>query len=284
MSNTRSANPPHPWVYYCPFAYFLSSRLVTYDKVISWLCIYPLPILLGYLLFSVNSTGNITEGVAGIESLLLAFAATYCLYELGYLQNDTVTVDHEDNPTLRLNRGEKDRVKQLWVSILATRVSTCLAILMTIYQLNPAGALAYVLSLLTIVVVFPVYNLTRGKINVPLHFILVCCRFCGPALLIIPDATFFIYLVLAFPLINLIERGAEGRYGIVWLQKFIFSNRASGRYWYYLLVTLLWAASCFIFDIDLQTTWLFIYFFLYRFLSPILMARLYSAKRTSSSR
>ena len=256
------------WVYYCPFAYFVKSRLKTRVRFLSWLFIYPLPILLGCWLF--NSGMSFDD----LISVSMAVIATYSLYELGYLQNDSVTIENERSPTLRLTGPEISLVKRLRVSILIVRLGISLFFLWMIYHLGQSGFSAFLLTLVIIAVVFPVYNRTRGKINMPLHFILVCCRFCGPALLVYPAPMFLFYLVLAFPILNLIERSAEPRYDIKWIRWAPFvtlSNQHSGRPIYYLLACFAWLAICLVVPIDLLTGLLFVYFFLYRLLSPVLL-------------
>ncbi len=267
-----SEKSPPTWIYYIPLAYFVYTRLVSGHKVVSWFFIYPIPISLACLLFTGGASIPVLSGI------FLAIISTYSIYEIGYLQNDTVTIQNETNPTLRLTSAAVDHVRRQWIYVICTRPAISLILCLIIYQLKLPGFGLYCCSLLAIIIVFPVYNRLRGKINVPLHFVLVSSRFCGPALLVFPDLLFFFYLILTFPLLNLFERGAEERYGIDWLQQLPFSNLGSGRYWYYLVVSFLWSALCLSLNVELQTTLIFVYLFLYRLFSPLALSKLQASK------
>jgi phosphoserine phosphatase len=261
-SDERS--PMNRLIYYLPLAYFLATRLKTPVKLLSWIAILPVPLLMVGLL--VSPLDPVTTG----SIILLGITASYTVYELGYLQNDVVTVTREDNPTLRLSETERDFVRQHWLTILATRVLALAAFLTDIELLEPPGMSYYYFSLLLLVIVFPVYNSIRSWINVPLHFLLVCGRFMGPVLLVAPavNPIFLGYLILIFPLLNVLERGAEPRYGITWLQDIRLTNQVSGRWIYYLVVSLVWLGVCQVTGLSLLSMSVLAYMLIYRAMAP----------------
>jgi hypothetical protein len=52
-------------------------------------------------------------------------------------------------------------------------------------------------------------------------------------LLVVPRVETALYGFLLFPLINSLERAAEPRYHIMWLQNFRLTNQVSGRWAYF---------------------------------------------------
>lgn len=260
-------------IFYLPFAYFFASRLVSPVKMVSWIAIYPVPILMAIILFGGNPSWEI------VIVALLGMCATYTIYELGYLQNDAITISNEKNPTIRLNPESLQYVRGTWIWILAFRLFLCGMLIVLILQFEPPGFEIFLMSLSVIALTFLIYNELRSWINVPLHFLLVCGRFCGPAILVLPDPVFLAYLVLIFPLINLIERGAEPRYNLTCLQRSVMSNHTSGRWIYYLIVGSLWSILSVVLQFELITTFIFLYLFLYRLVSPSLLG-IFSSKNT----
>jgi hypothetical protein len=93
-------------------------------------------------------------------------------------------------------------------------------------------------------------------------------------MLVMPDLMFLGFTIIAFPLINLIERGAEPRYHVHWLQRRVFLNQRSGRWIYYLIASFLWLVFAIAMGIDIKTTVLLVCLFVYRLISPLLSSRL----------
>jgi hypothetical protein len=261
-------SPMANWRLFIPFVYFFSTRIKTVEKAFSWLTIYPLSVMLAYATF--------TEQVRYTEvaALLISMIIIYAIYEIGYIANDTFTVEQEKNPTLRLSKGEISWVKRHWFKIIGARLTIATALLGAVSSLETSGFFQFCLSLLFMGITFYIYNQTRGIVNIPVHFVLVVCRFCGPCMLVMPDLMFLGFTILAFPLINLIERGAEPRYHVHWLQRLVFSNQRSGRWLYYLIASFLWLGFAIAMGIDIKTAALLVFLFVYRLISPLLSSRL----------
>lgn len=248
------------WIFYLPFAYFFGTRVITGTARVSWCMIYFVPLLLVLVCFSPSLD------LAVIIQLFFAAVCTYTIYELGYIENDTVTIRDEALPTLRLGALQLEYVSDYWVVILLVRLLT--AGLLLSYLSSAEGFVPYLLSLISLCVVFPLYNRQRGPINAWLHPLLVTARFCGPLMLLLPELSVFLYSLLVFPVLNVLERAREPRYGFKGLEKVWFTNGQSGRWGYYLFVLAGWLLLCVTQDLPLLTALPLFYMFLYRLSSP----------------
>lgn len=253
-------------MFFAPAGYFIRTRLDGGPAVISWLMIYPVPIALSVVV----TVGAPDPGQS--LALLLAMLVTYALYEVGYMDNDTRTVRHESAPTDRLDDREKAFFARRWPGILAVRlgfvVGGCAAIWMLEGYLH-RGILTFYLGLIAIAVIFPLYNSVRGRVNLPLHFVLVTCRFCLPGLVLVPSGlpAYLAMMVVAFPMINLLERSGEARYRLPAFSP-ILEQRTLSRIVYYLvamvIATLLWITG----RTGVAPTIMFGYFLGWRVASP----------------
>jgi len=258
------------WRYFIPFAYFISSRLKTPDRILSWIIIYPVSLLLAYVTFAHQVSAE------ALLTMLAGMAAIYTVYELGYLANDSFTVKSEVEPTLRLTAQQQVWIEAHWNLILTSRLSLTLVIIACLLPSQPDGLVVFCCSILLVAITFYFYNRTRGAISIPLHFILVVCRFSGPCMLVMPEIGFLAFTIVAFPLINLMERAAEPRYKLTWAQQLIFSNQGSGRWLYYLIMSLVWAGLTLGLEMELETVSLLVFLFLYRLISPLIVKHVFS--------
>lgn len=197
-----------------PLAYFSVTRLAGLPAFASWIMIYPVPVLLSLLLLTPDLIY-----LSDVIATLLAMLAVYSIYELGYMDNDSRTVALESEPTERLTAQDKAFWRRWRLLVILVRgLFTLLSVVMigVLVQGNPAGTAWYLLGLAGISVVFPIYNSTRGRINLPLHFLLVTCRFAAPGMILVQwdRPAYLLVMALAFPLPNLLERAGEARYGL----------------------------------------------------------------------
>jgi len=227
--------------------------------------IYFVPLILILLCFSPEPQAN------HVVQLLMATVCTYVIYELGYIENDTVTIRREVEPTLRLDDLEQEYIADYWLVIILVRLVVAVALFN--YLSSSPGTLLYLGSLLCLALVFPLYNRRRSSVNAALHPVLVTARYCGPLLLLMPDLVVFIYALLMFPILNGLERGAEHRYQIRLLQGVSLANGNSGRWAYYLLVLLGWLGVCAFSDLGWLTAIPLLYMLLYRLIAPWIIKR-----------
>lgn len=268
--SSTNASPRSRAIFFLPMAYFVSTRLEGRAAVASWVMIYPVP-----LLISVWTVSGHRVDPAGLVALLLAMLATYTLYELGYMDNDTRTVRRESAPTERLRDDEKafyERARWFIVTLrLVIAFGACFAIT-ALVPANAGGKLIFSLGLLGILTVFPAYNSVRGRVNLPLHFVLVLCRFCLPGMVLVSSDhwTYFGLMIVAFPLINLMERAGEPRYGLP-----VFGPVLKYRHWsrviYYLVATAIALVILSASGSSITAAVTLGYFFVYRLLSPFIL-------------
>lgn len=254
-------------IFLMPVAYFMATRMADGNAVISWCMIYPVPILLSAYLYGDVSTP------ASWFAVVLAMIAIYAVYELGYMDNDTRTVKMEWEPTERLSTRDKAVYEKWRKAIIALRLVFVAGVVVGISQLIPvnvAGETLFVLGLLIIPLAFSLYNGSRGRINLPLHFLLVVCRFTLPGMVVVSTGLpqYWVVMLLVFPVINLLERGGEARYRLGFLEP-VNRCRNQARIGYYLgcglVAALAWTAQI----VRIEVVWMFAYFLVYRSVAPL---------------
>ncbi len=218
------------WYFFVPYGYFIRTRIKSSAARISWVLIYFVPLLLTTFAFK----GELVW--ADVFYLMLAATAVYAVYELGYIDNDTTTVQKELEPTIRLDAAQTQYVFAFKWVISITRLSLTLILLGLCF--SAPGFSWLFIGLLSLLPTFSIYNRVRGRANAFIHPILVSIRFCLPVLLLLPEEQVLWYLILLFPVLNSLERASEPRYGLTFLQNFVIVNQTSGRWLYYLLVML----------------------------------------------
>ncbi len=238
--------------FFVPFLYFFKTRLKKLSSKLSWVLIYIIPILL--IIFS-----TIAINVYVLLSISIYIISVYTVYEIGYIWNDAETIKKEDKPTLRLSKEELSFYEKNKKLIYSTRLS--LAFVFSFYFINTSIFYLYVINIFCILILYFFYNTIRNRFNLPLHFLLVCFRFVTPIIAFTPVN--FLWVILVFPLINLLERASETRFSLIFFQNFLLSNKKRGRYIYYLILL----AFCFIFNAPISISVTVLYLFSYRLLS-----------------
>jgi hypothetical protein len=222
--------------FFVPFLYFLKTRCKTRGHMLSWVAIYFLPIcIFGW------TSGSVT-GIPRFVLLMLCLALIYNNYEIGYIENDCETIHRESKPTIRLSAQQLDFYERRKIIIYITRsiVSlflTGIAIAAGHGSVFP-GVVGFLICSWSILLVYFLYNRVRSRLNLPLHFLLVCLRFCAPFYLMTSMWTAFLLSIFLFPVINLTERLTEDRFDIPWARKLGFNDQLDGRYRYYGVVAI----------------------------------------------
>ncbi len=236
--------------FFVPFCYFFKTRLIKKSNKISWFFIYLLPILL--VIFSEKNVN-----LSSVLSVFMYILSVYTVYEMGYIWNDTETIKNEKKPTRRLTVTELDFYEENKKLIYLSRL-----LLVLIFSLYFFGSNIYyflLFNIFSILFLYVLYNSIRGVLNLPLHFLLVCFRFVTPVVAF--TSISFIWVVLLFPVINLLERASENRFGLYFFNDFLLSDKKRGRYVYYLIlffILLLFNAP---FSILITVVFLFFYRF-----------------------
>ncbi|MCB1692431.1 MAG: hypothetical protein KDI19_06665 [Pseudomonadales bacterium] len=249
-------------IFLVPMAYFFATRLSGVFAAVSWIAIYPLAIAVSAVLYVSPFDLESWLGV------VLAMLAVYSLYELGYMDNDTRTVARESSPTERLTDTEKRFFLRYRWRIVVFRLVFVAALLVCIRLLVPynvGGFYGLLAGLGAIAVGFVLYNSTRGRLNLPLHGLLVGARFCTPGLIVVPAGRweYLTLMLVAFPLPNLVERAGEGRYDIQPLAR-VAAHRDGFRVIYYSLALFAAAALFYESRIGILSLIVLAWFFLVR--------------------
>lgn len=204
----------------------------------SWLLLYLLP----------------TAFYAAVDVVpyTLVLLATFSLYELGYIFNDTVAVRRETQPSLRLSEKETRYFFAHRRHIIGTRVLTAAVCLCTLYALYETPyTLLYALALM--VVLFAIYNQWRNRYNVFLYIWLVCSRYLPFMCLSEHSLREYILLFVSYPLLIGIERFSMPSYRWPLIRRLIptESSKALFRAAYYVTVLLILVPYCYYTDIPL---------------------------------
>ncbi|MDK9728571.1 hypothetical protein KI701_10240 [Vibrio sp. D415a] len=243
--------------FYTPFLYSIHTRFKSIEKLVSWVLIYIVPVLL--LILMPNGFES--------ELVFLSFiylTGVYAAYEMGYIWNDAETIKNEKKPTLRLSREELRFYEESKYSIYFGRILLITVLGGGIYFFNKEISMYYLANIVIILALYAVYNNVRSLANLPLHFMLVLSRYVLP-IIVLSQASWAsaAWLILVFPLINLIERCSEKRFNLEFFSKFYLANKGRGRYVYYFIVSVL----CVLFSAPTYISIVVLYMLLYRLLS-----------------
>jgi hypothetical protein len=167
----------------------------------------------------------------------------YNNYEIGYIQNDCMTIRLESRPTLRVSARQLSFYENNNLMIYGWRLFVSLLI-SGFMERWPAGSATssprtevFILLAWSILPAFLLYNKIRSRWNLPMHFVLVCLRFGTPFFLMTSSWISVSLSILLFPLLNLTERMTEPRFGLVWTRSLKINDCNEGRHWYYALLT-----------------------------------------------
>ena len=223
-------------VFYIPFAYYYAVRLGTLPKLFSWMLIYLMPTA---FYSAMGYTGSWPLFALNYGLILLA---VFSIYECGYIANDTLSIRHEELPSIRLYANNFEHFERHKALIFASRIGYSLLALPALYALNGfETALRIGLSILVMAFLFGFYNCWRSRYNVWLYPFLVCSRYI-PFMLLVPHPwEVWLLLFLSFPLLNALERFSMPRYRWPLMRKLIPSENSKTlfRAVYYSVVLLL---------------------------------------------
>ena len=220
-------------VFYIPFGYYYAVRLGTLPKLLSWLLIYIMPTAF----YSFNTYEGAWLPFA--VNYLLVLLAVFSLYELGYILNDTIAIQREEQPAIRLYPNNFEHFSRYSRLIVLARFSYAALALAVLYLINNTLlTLPLVANILLIPVIFAIYNSWRSKQNVWLYPVLVFSRYLPFMLLYNMDGLAILMLFISFPLVNMLERFSMPRYRFPLMRKLIPTedSKTLFRTVYYLIV------------------------------------------------
>ena len=218
--------------FYLPFAYLYGVRLRSVPKMLSWLLLYILP--------------TAFYSHLDVLSYTLVLFATFTLYELEYIFNDTVAVQHESQPSLRLTDTQTAYFFAHRWTIILTRLLysfTSLLLLSLLHSFTPSllCALAIMLAL------FATYNRWRNRYNVFLYIWLVFSRYVPFMCLGAHSGIDYMLLFVSYPLLIGLERFSMPNYRWPFMRRLIPNEEAKARFRvaYYVLALLVLVPYCY---------------------------------------
>lgn len=181
--------------FFIPFSYGLTTRSKGFLYKASFFLVFVMPIALSVYM-------GTSENVNWLD-LLLAFCAFYVVYEIGYLFNDTITIEKETNPTRRLGKKDEENVSRLILVLVSFRViiaSICILVLLHRDSLNTNVFLVF---LVILNFVYSLHNMIRSRWNALTFFLLMIFKYFTIPILFIPMSMVSIYLLMLFLVISL---------------------------------------------------------------------------------
>jgi hypothetical protein len=230
--------------------------------------VFPLIVFLG------NYSLTDLQFLSFVAIFVLAYWSWFSFYEIGYLENDALTVKLEDKPTMRIPMNEVTFIQKhfRWIAIIRwLSFFLGIVILYIFFEGLLRFDLMLILAMLTRMF-FWVHNNFRSRVNIFSYFGLSTCKYLFLALVLYGVSYPFLLLgfFLAFPLIRTIEHACKVKYQLPGLKKWV-GDLDSFRVKYYLIVSLI--LSGYLYNLN---TWgqlekqhlvmfgLVFYFFLYR--------------------
>ena len=224
--------------FYIPFAYLYGVRLRSVPKLLSWLLLYILP--------------TAFYSHLDVLSYTLVLFATFTLYELEYIFNDTVAVQHESQPSLRLTDTQTAYFFAHRYLIIFTRLliaALCLALLSLLHSFTPSLLCALAIML----ILFTYYNRWRNRYNVFLYIWLVFSRYIPFMCLAAHSGIDYILLFVSYPLLIGLERFSMPNYRWPFMRRLIPNEEAKAgfRVAYYVLALLVLVPYCYLTGLSL---------------------------------
>ncbi|AKD01948.1 hypothetical protein POKO110462_19470 [Pontibacter korlensis] len=263
-----------------PGYYYFYSRLPRKSEQISWIIVFPALVLVGILLVS---------DANALHIIITYIIANFCwlnFYEIGYLENDAITIKLEKDPTLRIPQKEILFVQKNFNKLTLIRIITGAGLLTLIYILpvSKISFLMFTMALAGARLFFFLHNKIRSRFNVLTYHLLSTTKFFAFPLLLLPNheqlVSLLIALYLSFPLPRTVEHAVKIRYKFVSLKK-IVGDLDTFRLKYYFALIAFALVFYFFSDTLLARTVLVIslYYFFYR-LVGFLMVRYGAYKRS----
>ncbi len=226
--------------FYIPFAYLYGVRLRSVPKLLSWLLLYILP--------------TAFYSHLDVLSYTLVLFATFTLYELEYIFNDTVAVQHESQPSLRLTDTQTAYFfahRYLIIFIRLLIAALCLCALSTIHP--TLNVIHFTLSLMIMLILFTYYNRWRNRYNVFLYIWLVFSRYIPFMCLAAHSGIDYILLFVSYPLLIGLERFSMPNYRWPFMRRLIPNEEAKARFRvaYYVLALLVLVPYCYLTGLSL---------------------------------
>lgn len=195
--------------FYLPYVYGISTRAKTVFYKLSFLAYIVIPNLIAVLIYF-----RFLNIVNLFIPFIMAFTAMYCVYEIGYIQNDTFTIRFEQEPTYRLPKKEQEYVYKNALLLISVRFVTIAVLVFLLSRIHGLLIFPFISMLCILYVGYSFYNSFRNRSNIVSIFFVLLGKYCAIPLLFIPVRTnYIIYLaiIIAIPLFRTVEESKTNK-------------------------------------------------------------------------
>ncbi|MBS9525605.1 wbuO protein [Litoribacter alkaliphilus] len=246
-----------------PFNYLYFSRLRIKAEVYSLIYIYPLA--LAVYLFGFYGQSISEQGILFILLLVMWMLP----YEVGYMINDSITVDYEKYPNRRISQNDVSFIRKNLPSIMLIRFGLLGAIVGVIMVTNLMEWTKMVycgIYLALVSIAFQFHNRIRSRYNVLTYFVLCVLKYWFPVYFILGFEFGFepyIILLFSFPVLRTIEHSVKPKYELLNWQAIIGPLDTFRAIYYGSGLLSVFIAGFFL---KMNPIWLYVftYFFLFR--------------------
>ena len=218
--------------YLIPFTYLFDTRQKDLIHKVSFLLVCYLPSLV-FIYF--HKLININD----LITYTIGFISIYCIYEIGYLFNDIITIKFENSPTIRWNNDKLKIIEKYLPLIVLSKVSLLLLFSAYIYHFCDYSNFAiYCICLGILALFFGLHNVCRSRFNILTMFSIVSMRYLALPVLVLEKILYkdFIFLIFLIPVCRTIEYASKQKYKLFPKN---WQNEIKIRFFYYLFLLLI---------------------------------------------
>ena len=197
-----------------PGYYLFYSRLKRKSELVSLLIVYPVFLLI-FIGFQLN---NFSWWY--LPFFLVSLFTWLSFYEVGYLENDAITIKKEKNPTLRIRPNEIEFIQTKFYKIQLLKILLGCFGLFLVFLYNEWDNLGLsILGFLAIIIVartsFYFHNTLRSRWNILTYFVLSTAKYTSLVILFLWkfDIQFLLIgLLFIFPIPRTLEHACKVKY------------------------------------------------------------------------
>jgi hypothetical protein len=223
-----------------PTYYLFYSRYQTRSAQLSWLAGEVLPLLFVSAFFFDGSFVDL------VPAYLLTRMAFVSLYEIGYIENDTVTIKHEPGAQSRLLAEDHRFFDTHYSLVIALKAAVMLASFVLLVALDRVRDLelnlpAFAVCLALTWSVFALHNRVRSRANIGTVLMLLWLKYGASFLLFARPADYPAAIGIAltlFPIAGTIEYASKPHFNLAWAIR-INQDIDAFRVKYYLVLVVL---------------------------------------------
>ncbi len=216
--------------------------------------------------------------VPGIFLYFVLLIAWMLIYEIGYLENDAITIQKEVKPNIRIPREDMVFMQKHFIGVFGFRLLFFSLVMGFVYFLGLLPIHKIIIFVFFVGFargMFWLHNTIRSRLNIITYFFLCVSKY-----FVLPYVFLefeygiepYCILLLSFPILRTIEHAVKSKYQIVQLQRLVVPLDKF-RAIYYGLLFLIVVFFYFLGFLDVVWIWSLGYFFLFRLATFIMVKR-----------